>query len=119
MVIAHLREDLWAWVHHFHVNWDLQVIIMVRDPWVQRRSRAKAANRSLADGDVRYQMDYKAAFEVVNDAGIPMILVPYECLLWKGSPGRILSLWGLQQLKPLMIQGKITKIRDENGKWYA
>lgn len=93
--------------------------MMVRDPWVQQRSRARAANKSIAESQSRYQQDYRAAMSLIVQEEHEVVLVSYECLLWKGAAERILSLWGLQQTKPLMVQGKITEIRDENGKWYA
>ena len=112
--------DLQMWSDRFVKDgYDIMVIIMVRDPWVQMRSRSKAANKPFSDTMERYDSDYGAAFSLIVEEGHSFTLVPYECLLWKGSPGRILSLWNLKQEKPLMVQGKITEIRDENGKWYA
>lgn len=119
-VIAHLKTDLFRWSDRFiKDSYDIMVIVMVRDPWVQMRSRAKAANQSMAEGILRYDSDYKAAFDLIVQEDHCFMMVPYECLLWKGSPDRILSLWNLKQEKPLMVQGKITEITDENGKWYA
>ncbi len=118
-VIAHVYEDLDAWATYWLQEHDVKVIVMVRDPWVQMRSRAKAANKSRAEGALRYDSDYKAAFRVIVERNLPFILVPYECLLWRGSSERILGLLGLKQIQPLIVQGKVTEIRDENGKWYA
>lgn len=120
VVIAHLKTDLFRWSDRFIKDgYAIWVIVMVRDPWVQMRSRAKAAGSSQAEAQSRYQQDYKAAMDLIVQEDHEVVLVSYECLLWKGAAGRILSLWGLTQQKPLMVQGKITEIRDENGKWYA
>jgi len=112
--------DIDRWLTYFdEQDYDIEIIVMVRDPWVQRRSRAKAANRSINEGMERYDLDYRAAFKAILSGDYTFCLVSYECLLWKGAAARILSLWGFTQEFPLIVQGKITEIRDENGKWYA
>ena len=96
------------------------MIIMVRDPWVQMHSRAKAANKSMGESRIRYRQDYRAAFALVRRWDLEFVLVPYECLMANGSPERILGMWGLAPyLKPLEVQGNPTVIRNENEKWYA
>lgn len=121
VVISHLKSELRDWGEWFIAHkFNVRVIVMVRDPWVQRRSRAKAAGKSIDMGMTRYMGDYLGAFELLLDKSFPFTLVPYECLLWDGSPERVLSLWGMAPYQtPLVVQGEQTKIRDANGKWYA
>ena len=120
VVIAHLADDILAWQRHFERHhYRIHYVLTARDPWVQVRSRSKAAGCSHEESMKRYWEDYHAAFERIATSCCGFTVVPYESLLWPGAVKRFLSLFGLTQTHPLKVQGEVTTIRDENGKWYA
>ncbi len=120
VVIAHLRMDLEGWVKHFRHKQEVHFVLTARDPWVQVRSRSKAAGCSHSASMDRYGFDYRAAFRVIaKNSQHSFTVITYESLLWDGAANRFLSLFGLEQKHPLRVDGEVTEIRDENGKWYA
>ena len=121
VVILHLEEYLRQWTQHLlELDYKVHFIVTARDPWVQVRSRSKAAHCEFKDSMKRYWQDYRAAFSVVAEFdGCKFTVITYESLLWKGAAKRFLSLFGLEQTRPLVVQGKETEITDQNGKWYA
>jgi hypothetical protein len=116
--IGHLFHKLDHWITYLkRLKFKVELIIMARNPYTQRKSRVKASAGTDEEAAARYDLDYRTAFYLAYRRRMPFTVVTYEALTQEGGADAVLAHLGLTRTEPLFVQHEETDIRDENAKW--